>query len=151
MAGTSQKRRGPITGINVTPLVDVTLVLLAIFMVTAKMVVNPAVPLDLPTASQGEDIQVVFSVLVPVRGPALVDGVAVEDDAELTARAERELLADPDLRAVIQADGAVPHRRVVEVLDALRLAGIARIAFGTLPDTPAASAPQVTPGEATER
>ena len=45
---------------------DVMLVLLIIFIVTAKLVVAPAVPLDLPKASQGEEVQVVFSVLLPV-------------------------------------------------------------------------------------
>jgi len=50
MAGTAQQSDEPIVNINVTPLVDVTLVLLIIFMVTTKMIVSQAVPLDLPKA-----------------------------------------------------------------------------------------------------
>jgi len=56
---------GIITGINVTPLVDIALVLLIIFLVTAKMIVTPAVPLDLPRASRTQDVQVVFSLSLP--------------------------------------------------------------------------------------
>ena len=65
---------GIIAGINVTPLVDVMLVLLVIFVVTAKIIVTPAVPLDLPHATHGEEVQVVLSVILPVRGPTLVNG-----------------------------------------------------------------------------
>lgn len=51
---------GMITGINVTPLVDITLVLLIIFIVTAKILVTPAVPLDLPQAARSEEVQLVL-------------------------------------------------------------------------------------------
>ncbi|HEY7725570.1 MAG TPA: biopolymer transporter ExbD [Anaeromyxobacteraceae bacterium] len=124
---------GIVTGINVTPIVDITLVLLIIFIVTAKIVVTPAVPLDLPRASTSEELQVVLSVVVPASGPVLVDGVAMPDQAALRARASAARARDADVRAVINADGATPHRRVVEALDLLREAGIARVAFGALP------------------
>ena len=67
-APSGQQNGGIISGINVTPLVDVMLVLLVIFIVTAKIIVTPAVPLDLPHAAHGEEVQVVLSVIVPVRG-----------------------------------------------------------------------------------
>ena len=124
---------GAITDINVTPLVDITLVLLIIFIVTAKIIVTPAVPLDLPRASQSEELQVVFSVVVPPDGPALVDGQPVARDADLLGAAKQALRNDPDVRAVINADGAVPHRRVMHMLDLIKTAGIARVAFGALP------------------
>jgi len=129
---------GIIAGINVTPLVDVMLVLLVIFVVTAKIVVTPAVPLDLPRAAHGEEVQVVLSIVLPVRGPTLVDGAAVADDAGFESRARAALAGNPDLRAVIQADGEVPHRRVVHLLDELKGVGVTRVAFGALP---AAQAP----------
>ena len=127
---------GIITGINVTPLVDITLVLLIIFIVTAKIIVTPAVPLDLPQATRTEEVQVIFSVILPERGPVLVNGEAMSDDTALGTRAREAVARDADLRAVIQADGAVPHRRVVAVLDRLRVAGVAHIAFGAQPTTP---------------
>ena len=137
MGGSAKQGRGIISGINVTPLVDVTLVLLIIFIVTAKLVVAPAVPLDLPKASQGEEVQVVFSVLLPADGSILVNGASVPDHETLSARARAALADDPALRAVIQADGDISHRRVIAALDALKRAGVTRIAFGALPELPA--------------
>ena len=134
MAGTGNTGRGIISGINVTPLVDVTLVLLIIFIVTAKIVVTPAVSLDLPKASQGQEVQIIFSVLLPVDGRLLVNGTPVANKETLEERAQSALADNADLRAVIQADGAVPHRAVISVLDTLKRAGITRIAFGTLPE-----------------
>jgi biopolymer transport protein ExbD len=136
MAGSNLPRRGIISGINVTPLVDVTLVLLIIFIVTAKFVVTPAVPLDLPRASQGQDVQVVFSVLLPVDGRILVNGSLVANKEALEKRARAALKENPKLRAVIQADGDVPHRQVISILDILKRGGVSRIAFGALPILP---------------
>jgi biopolymer transport protein TolR len=130
---------GLIQGINVTPLVDVMLVLLVIFVVTAKIIVTPAVPLDLPHAAHGEEVQVVLSIILPVRGPTLVNGAAVTDDPGFEARARAAFAGNPDLRAVIQADGEVPHRKVVHLLDELKGVGITRVAFGALPDAKAAA------------
>jgi biopolymer transport protein ExbD len=126
-------RGGIIEGINVTPLVDITLVLLIIMMVTAKIIASPAVPLELPKAAKTEEVQVVFSVIVPANGPTLVDGKGAPDERSLLALARTALARDPALRAVIHADGAVPHRRVLETLDVLRQAGIAKVAFVALP------------------
>ena len=51
----------------------------------------------------------------------------------LNALAKQELARHPEVRAVIQADGAVPHRRVIAALEALRTAGISRVAFAVAP------------------
>jgi biopolymer transport protein TolR len=131
MATSAPHRGGIIEGINVTPLVDITLVLLIIFIVTAKLVVTPAVPLDLPKASQSEELQTILSVIVPAEGSIQVDGAATDESA-LAVRARSALARDPDLRAVIQADRAVSHGRVMGVLDTLKAAGLVRIAFGAV-------------------
>ena len=136
MAGNPIPRRGIISGINVTPLVDVTLVLLIIFIVTAKIVVTPAVPLDLPQASEGKELQVVFSVLLPKDGRIFVNGSVVANQEALEKRASEALKNDNKLRAVIQADGDVAHREVIAILDTLKRAGVSRIAFGALPLEP---------------
>jgi biopolymer transport protein ExbD len=133
-APSGQAANGIISGINVTPLVDVMLVLLVIFIVTAKVIVTPAMPLDLPHAAHGEEVQVVLSVIVPVRGPMLVNGAPLPSDEVLSDKARAALAEDRDLRAVIQADGDVPHRRVIHVLDLLKGAGLTRVAFGALPE-----------------
>lgn len=129
MAGSSLDQNG-IVGINVTPLVDITLVLLIIFIVTAKIIDTPAVPLDLPKASQAEGVQVIFSVVIPKSGPMLVDGVAVPDEDTLLKKAREAIHKDPELRAVIQADGDVPHRVTLRMLDRLKKVGITKVAFG---------------------
>jgi biopolymer transport protein ExbD len=130
---TSAPENGIIAGINITPLVDVSLVLLIIFIVTAKLVVAPAVPLELPRATQTQETQVIFSVAVPVTGPIVANGIALTDESQLTRSASEALTRHPELRVVIQADGAVPHRRVIHVIDRLKRGGVARIAFAALP------------------
>ena len=121
-----------ISGINVTPLVDVMMVLLVIFIVTAKIVVTPTVPLELPEARQTEETQVVFSVIMPKAGPTLINGAAAPTDEEVTRLATEASAKDRDVRAIINADGGVPHRRVMHMLDLLKGARIYHIAFGAV-------------------
>ena len=125
---------GLIAGINGTPLVDIVLVLLLIFIVTAKIIVAPAVPLDLPHALSTEETQVVFSVILTRGGQLLVNGSPVSDDATLLGLAAQAVTKDRELRAVINADGEVAHRRVLHTLDLLKRAGLAHVAFGALPE-----------------
>jgi biopolymer transport protein ExbD len=128
-----------ISGINVTPLVDITLVLLIIFMVTTKIVLNQTVPLDLPKAATGtSDIQVVFSIVMVADGRALVDGKQIPNDDAILQLARDSQAQHPDVRAVIKADAAVTHGRVIHVLDLLKQAHVNKIAFGV---TPVAAAP----------
>lgn len=137
MAGQQQRESaGIISGINVTPLVDITLVLLIIFLVTAKVMVTPAVPLDLPAAAKAEEQHTVFSVIVPKKGAILVNGDAITDDDALLTAARGALAADSGLRAVINGDGDVPHRQMLHILDLLKQAGLTAIAFGAKPLEP---------------
>jgi biopolymer transport protein ExbD len=139
MAGSGKDAgNGIIGGINVTPLVDITLVLLIIFMVTAKLVIAPstALPLTLPKAATGEALQVVFAISLTSDGKAFIDGKPVPGDEAIKTRAADELAQHPDLRAVIQADGEVPHKRVIHVMDLLSQAHVSQIAFAVVPETP---------------
>jgi biopolymer transport protein ExbD len=148
MAGfSSSKPNAPITGINVTPLVDIVLVLLIIFMVTAKLVMSRAMPMDLPKAATGDEVQQVFAVSLLENGATQVDGAPVQADADLLARAKNALARDKEVRAVVQADGSVAHRRVMHTLDVLRQAGLSRIAFAVQRGEPveALAAPGATP------
>jgi biopolymer transport protein ExbD len=135
--GIAQEADDAITGINVTPLVDITLVLLIIFMVTTKIVLNQTVPLDLPKAAVGtSDVQVIFSVVMTADGHAIVDNKPVANDDAILDLARTSGQAHPDMRAVIKADAAVPHGRVIHVLDLLKQAHINKIAFGVTPVAP---------------
>lgn len=130
MAGSTQARGGIIEGINVTPLVDIVLVLLIIFIVTAKFVVVPAVPLDLPRATRSEEVQTILAVSITAEGELFIDGEPASN-ADLEERAKAALHRDETLRAVIQADGNVRHKRVIAVLDTLKASGVERVAFGS--------------------
>jgi biopolymer transport protein ExbD len=129
----SNKPNAPITGINVTPLVDITLVLLIIFMVTAKLVVSRAVPMDLPKAATGAEVQQILSIVLLADGSTRVNGAPAEGDKSVYDQAVRYLRENADVRAVIDADGSVPHRRVMQALDLLRQAGLTKVAFGVEP------------------
>jgi biopolymer transport protein ExbD len=122
-----------IVGINVTPLVDITLVLLIVLMVTARIVASRSMPFDLPKAANAADAQVVFAVAIDPAGQVLANARPVAGDDDLRRSARDALVLHPDLRTVVQAADAVPHGRVVHVLDELRAAGIQRIAFGVDP------------------
>lgn len=147
MAGGAQDSEESINGINVTPLVDIMLVLLIIFMVTAKLIVSQSnVPLDLPKASNGRsDIQVIFSVVLAADGTAQVDSKPVPNDEAILALAGEAAKKDPDVRAVIKADSAVTHGRVIHVLDLLKTAHVSKIAFGVTPVASGAPAPPPVP------
>lgn len=131
MAGQPSSGNGPINGINVTPLVDVMLVLLVIFMVTAKLVVAPqqALPMDLPHAASGEAVQTVLSIALAKDGATFVNGQLVQNDEAIHPLAQGVQAEHPDVRAVIQADAAVPHGRVIHVMDVLSRTHISQIAF----------------------
>ena len=131
-----------ITGINVTPLVDITLVLLIIFMVTAKIIVSQSVPLDLPKAATGTDVQVVFSIVLAADGSSQVDSKPVVNDDAILPLAREAHDKNAELRAVIKADSAVPHGRVIHVLDLLKQGGVAKIAFGVTPVPAVVPAPK---------
>jgi len=133
MAGASNGDDEMITGINVTPLVDVMLVLLIIFMVTARIIVSQGMPMDLPKAASGESIQTVFSVELTADGKTVVDSTPVANDDLISGLAKRAKEKNKDLRAVIRADSKVEHGRVIHVLDLLNRTGVSKIAFAVAP------------------
>ena len=143
MAGSSQPPGGMISGINMTPLVDIMLVLLIIFLVTAKIATSPpaGLQMELPRSTTGDAVQIVFAVSLSRDGQTLVNGQKIASDDALLPLAAAEHRAHPDVRAVIQADGKVLHERVIHVLDLLSQAGIGQIAFGVLLTSPPAPAP----------
>lgn len=137
-----------ISGINVTPLVDVTLVLLIIFMVTAKLIAGQGIPLDLPKAKTAGVTQTVLNVSIDAHGSVLANGSLVADDAALRRHASAALKDNPELRTVISASTSTNHGRVMRVLDTVRDAGVTRVAFAAdklpaLPESDELADPQV--------
>ena len=132
MAGASADADGEIGGSNVTPCVDIALVLLVIFMVTAKYIVAQSIPVDLPSARSASDTEVSRMANVSLdRGGALFLDARPISESELSAQLVQRARGNPELRAVISADRAVPHGRVTEVIDLVRLAGVTRFAIQT--------------------
>ena len=121
---------GPmIVGINVTPLVDITLVLLIIFMVTASYIVSAAIRVDLPAAGSGsEQRRSSLGLTLTKDGGLFLNGTATTDDA-VRRFIGAELPRNPDLQAVIAADRAVPHGDVVHLIDLVKRAGVRRFAI----------------------
>jgi biopolymer transport protein ExbD len=118
-----------IVGINVTPLVDITLVLLIIFMVTANFIVKETVEVDLPKAANGgETVQGLVNVVLDKGGQLYFDGAPVTE-AELQTRAAEQLKKDANTRAIISADQSLPYGRVMRLIDVVKGQGIARFAL----------------------
>jgi len=133
MAQASDNAEDMITGINVTPLVDVVLVLLVVLMVTASYIAAHAIPVELPKAATGEVATSPLAISVNRAGAMFVDGAAV-DDAAFRARVRHAHDADPQVRAVIAADADSAHHSVVHVIDLLRREQVTRFALNVNPE-----------------
>ena len=134
MAIQTNNTEGPLVAINVTPLVDVMLVLLAIFMITARLDDEHAIPLDLPKAASGEATQRILNISIDRTGQRTLDGVPVPDDETLRIKAVELYGRHPDARTIIQASRGAEHGAVMRVLDTLRIAGISKVAFAVEPE-----------------
>jgi len=121
-----------ITTINVTPLVDVALVLLVILMVTATYIAARAIVVDLPRAETGEGTSTTLAISIDASGGLWLDGRRIEQRA-LRARIRAVRRTRPGARALIAADGAARHRSVVSVIDLLRTEGINEFAINVQP------------------
>jgi len=129
MAGGAARRRGIIAEINVTPLVDIMLVLLIIFMLTAHLIARQAIEIELPRASQ--------STAPPPTTLAITltaDGALFLNDKPVTPAALREAIRasvarDPKTQAIVAGDKRVSHGRVVWVLDTVKSLGITQFAI----------------------
>jgi biopolymer transport protein ExbD len=129
MASSSGNDDFEITNINVTPLVDIMLVLLIIFLVTATYIVKEAIPINLPKASSvGEATPHTIQVVIAKSGQMYVDGAEMTD-AALTAKLRASTRTLPDLQVIISADRDTHHGAVVHALDLLRALGVTRFAI----------------------
>jgi biopolymer transport protein ExbD len=129
MAGRLSDSDEALSEINVVPLVDIILVVLIIFMVTAPMIMKPSINVNLPKASSGDKTESKqFNIAIAANGKILLNGTA-SDVAALKTAAELEIKKNPDIQAVIQADKDVPHGQVVSVMDAIKQGGIKKFAI----------------------
>ena len=130
-----------ISDINVTPLVDVVLVLLIILMVTATAIVSKTIPMELPSASTAEQspsLPTTLHISIDEEGQLFLDRDAagevlneVEEvsEAQLRTRVSAAHDSDPEVRAIIAGDGRIAYARVVRIIDILRQLEVTKFAI----------------------
>jgi biopolymer transport protein TolR len=123
----------PMSDINVTPLVDVMLVLVVIFIITAPLLAS-AIRLELPKtdAAKSVDMPRFVTLVVDKAGQAFLDDRPQSLD-ELARQLSQTARQHPDTEVQLRADEAVPYGRVVEVMGVAQKAGLNRIGFVAQP------------------
>ncbi len=121
---------GMIADINVTPMVDLTLVLLVIMMVAAPLIVNnPSVKVELPKAQNGEETQKSTISLTLRKDGSLFFNETQITEAELKTRIADESAHNRELQAIIAGDKGVPYGAVMHLLDLVKGLGVAKFAL----------------------
>ncbi|EOQ95831.1 transport energizing protein, ExbD/TolR family [Leptospira wolbachii serovar Codice str. CDC] len=129
MAGASGSQDEEIGSINITPMVDVILVLLVIFMVTANFLKKESLNINLPKV-QAADPNVAESVQVAITktGAILLEGKDT-DISGLVRNLEREAKIRPNMRLTLSADESLPYGKITELMGIIRKAGVTKIAL----------------------
>jgi biopolymer transport protein ExbD/biopolymer transport protein TolR len=127
----------PMADINMTPLIDVMLVLLVIFMITAPLMTT-SLKLDLPKTEGGRpsDAPLFIAVAINEQGQMFVGDEAVTSE-QLLQRARDAARRDPLTEVQLRADSRVPYGRVAELIGLVQDAGLSRVGFVTEAGTPA--------------
>lgn len=122
-------RNETIAEINVVPLVDIVLVILIIFMVSAPIFIKPSININLPQAASGkENAPSNLNITVGADGKIDYNGEMITKD-QLSDRIDVDVKKNPDIHAVIAADKSVPHGTVIEILDSLQMKGVKKFAI----------------------
>ena len=125
-----------ITGVNITPIVDVALTLLVVFIVSASFILSKSIPVELPRAASAGETPVGLLAIVVTRGGELfLNGqpATLEDIPRAVAGARSRLPEGDKLTGFVSADVQAPYGRFAEVVDRLRLEGVTDIALDTRP------------------
>jgi biopolymer transport protein ExbD len=127
---------GMIADINVTPLVDITLVLLIVFMITVPSIVNnPSIKVELPKAATGDDTLKSTLALTLQRDPAggytLFANGEKTDETQVRTLIPSLLEKNKDLQAIIAADKGIAYGDVVHVVDLVKALGVHKFALNT--------------------
>ncbi len=131
MAGGFQNQQDeePIAAINIVPLVDIILVVLIIFMVTAPLVLKPVIDVNLPKASSGEESPPApLNIAIGRDGQLAINGQTATMD-QLAATAAQAVADKPDTAAILQADKTVTLETLTAIIDIIKTAGVKKVAF----------------------
>ena len=138
MAGRSFQKDSPdeiLSEINVIPLVDISLVLLLIFMVTANYIMQSSIAVDIPQVKHAKTAAQNDSVMITVsrEGPVYLEGKLVTI-SELKTKMQDKYADNPNISVILSADRNVSFNNVVQVLDLLSGLGITRFSISTVTD-----------------
>jgi len=123
------KREKLMAEINITPLTDVVLVLLIIFMMTTPMLIQSAIKVRLPEASRAEnDLEKNISVLINRSGEIFIDNTRTDIEGLKTGLTAR-LSTNPNLPVIIKGDKEIRYDDVIKVIDAAKQSGAKRFAL----------------------
>lgn len=118
-----------IADINVVPLVDIILVVLIIFMVTAPMFIKPTINVNLPKAASGDQtVPSKLNLALTADGRINMNGSFVSEQ-DVKNKATEEVAKNADVQAIISADKDVPHGKVVGLLDVVKSVGVKKFAI----------------------
>ncbi len=119
----------PISEINVTPFVDIILVVLIIFMVTTPIIMNPSVQINLPKAASGDEtVPSHLNISIDKAGDIFMNGKKSTIE-ELSTETKSQIGQNAELQAIVSADSEVSHGRVIEVIDAVKSSGVTKFAI----------------------
>jgi biopolymer transport protein ExbD len=119
--------------IEIVPMIDTVFFLLVFFMMASlSMTVHGGIPVNLPKAAKAEAARAPVSISISREDVIYLEREAIEP-AQLTARLQERVRTEPEVSVVIEADTDARHGRVVDVMDAARLAGISKMAIAVTP------------------
>ncbi|MDZ4202734.1 MAG: biopolymer transporter ExbD [Gallionella sp.] len=123
---------GMMSEINVTPLVDVMLVLLVVFIITAPLLAPQSLKINLPKtdAVQSHDKPQQVSLIVDAQGNIELENRHVSDEG--LTEILRQRATDPQFQLQVEADTAVPYGRIAELMALAQRAGVGKLSFITL-------------------
>lgn len=137
MAAKTSASDETISDINIVPLVDIILVVLIIFMVTAPALMKPSIQVDLPEAASADASEPTFlQVVITQEGRILVNNQEVEE-AQAREIAQTEVQKNPNVQAIVSGDQEAPYGAIIKVMDWLKSEGVKDFAVST--DKPLAS------------
>jgi biopolymer transport protein ExbD len=132
-----REKESLISAINITPLTDVMLVLLVIFMVTTPFIIQGNIKINLPSAKAPSDEMLEQDIVVGVSqdGRVFLNQVEMADDAALSAALKDMITKTGNKRVIIEGDKMAAHGNIVRVMGIAKDAGADKLAISTIPDT----------------